>query len=312
MKGLSELIISYKNLFSAQVLYACCFLEDKASVSLLIGAGVSVAAGLSTFQNIREDPDLRHLSEGLKYRANDGSQILLNQKTMVHFRDQLSRALPTKFHRWIWDLTNNGTLDICITQNVDLLEVDWTSAGNAQSVMDTAKIIPVHGSAWTVRCQRNIHFQRFTTELLKKMKQSLACNDLSYCSVCSDVSTSNRTTPLLPGYQLYGEMGVFNTDMADLKLYESENQNQIAIVAGTQLKGNVVGAKQVFKNMTKTPGGKNVLLLWVNPSPPPADLTGPNVIHVKLKADEFAESVQVITNEEGFLEDELNIFKPLQ
>lgn len=264
----------------------------------VIGAGISVAAGIPDFRSKGKLPTLPEMQKKklrdmfdvsvLSVSTMDGEAELLPLAVLTQtiiFQNPLDRALfcrliatlfktsasaqPTQFHQLLKVLDDRGTLLRVYTQNIDGLE---TRAGlqtyqPQQAEGQTAKCIPLHGTLQHMRCNACQ-----TICLLEPYYHSLSSGILPSCSTCDakqkerlQMGKRGQAVPdMLPNVLLYG------TDSPDAEYIGSVmkqdlgsalgNSADLLIVVGTSMKvpGTIKSVRAFSSNLRRHPPPRGI------------------------------------------------------
>lgn len=136
-------------------------IENSSNIIFLVGAGISVSAGLETFLD-RNDYKRRYIKEkafSIDLFKMNPKGFYLEAKQFLEKHDQLK---PTPFHNFIRYLHDQNKLLNVITQNIDGLE---------KQLLPKNKYVQLHGNF-----------------------------DTAYCSVCSEPASIDTLTKYINKY----------------------------------------------------------------------------------------------------------------
>jgi NAD-dependent SIR2 family protein deacetylase len=182
-------------------------------IAFLVGAGISVAAGIPDFRSPKSGlySQVREMGLpcpedifSLDYLQDDPQPFFTVAKKLLH------QAKPVHAHRFIRAICDRKCLKMVYTQNIDGLELDCG--------IPSKKILQVHGhmrSAHCIKCKRNYSMEDFSTYAQRE--------EVMHCSNCNDI--------VKPDIIFFGEKvpRSFHTQLS--KITEAD----LVIVMGTSL-----------------------------------------------------------------------------
>jgi NAD-dependent deacetylase len=205
-------------------------LLKKGKVACLTGAGISHESGIPTF---RGKGGLWQTYDPETYGNLPGLVTVLRkepEKFVDFIRDfytVLLEARPNPAHLALTFLEKSGTLNACITQNIDNL--------HQQSGMRS--VVELHGNAFRIRCQKCARLLTLEKERVKEMLQLFERNKGSrtallkimsrYCPRCSHCAGRFRIDIVL-----FGEMLPEN---AMQRAFEIVDDSRTLLVVGSSL-----------------------------------------------------------------------------
>jgi len=207
-------------------------LNNSSSISVVTGAGISVSAGIPTFQTI--DKDWKYEED--RYSVMSYPFFKQNPTRFWQIYRELQKpvenAMPTVFHKWVKELEFTKNVNI-VTQNTDMLH---SKAGSAQ-------VLEIHGNSSILICVAEQVI--FASKFFKREKTPT-------CPRCKE--------PLKPDVSLFFE-GIQHSSTARNMIRFSD----LLIVAGTSLQTGPLN-EMILQEIVR---GKNSI--WINKTSAPQD-----------------------------------------
>ncbi|KAJ1569398.1 hypothetical protein HK405_005463 [Cladochytrium tenue] len=255
-------------------------------IVFLVGAGISVAAGLPVFRGA-----------GGLYSGRDGGKLkdLFDQggykrypdefdRTMEGLRQQSLGAQPTRFHRLMKQLSDLGVLRTCYTMNIDELEF---KAG-----LRPERVLAVHGTLHSVRCSYAGCQNRGPTD--DTDWSQFATGGPVWCKDCLATTTQRgreirNQNRMRADIWLYGEQDDARAaDFLDRAHTDSKTRSvKLLVVAGTSL--CTPDSKSAVRDLANAVIRRGGFVAFVNPAELSRELKTLCTVHFRCEADEFAE-----------------------
>lgn len=254
-------------------------LHKSKKVLLVTGAGISVAGGIPDFRsfdglyNVVKDKYPKQLLKGKDIFDgnvfNDEKLTEIYYSFMAELKETVDKASVTCCHRFISQLSKNGQLLRCYTQNIDFLEERVGLYADFNNIL--SPIVQLHGSLSHIRCTICSYRNIFEEEFISVFKNGSAPN----CPQCISKSIMrmekglrNISTGILrPDIVLYNQHHPSGDIISSISSADIKKGPDMLIVIGTSLK--VVGIKSLVKDLAKAvkKSNPNNFVVLVNKTP---------------------------------------------
>ncbi|KAN0101317.1 DHS-like NAD/FAD-binding domain containing protein, partial [Tylopilus felleus] len=255
----------------------------------LVGAGISVAAGIPDFRSKQKIPGIPELSQRklkdmfqlsmITARRMSSSCYDNNLKPLfARFTARLAQmsmhSEPTLFHKLLKNLNDRGTLVRIYTQNIDGLELKAGVSAYHRSCghLQPPRCIPLHGSLQYVYCQ-----SCNAVEEMRDHEYELMEGKFPSCNRCKKEQEARREAGkrvrlvpvMVPDIVLYDQEHPDSQGIAEFQMEDLSGARPIdlLVVVGTGM--HVIGtqriirefAQQVRKNRAPTDPSPGVIYL---------------------------------------------------
>lgn len=232
--------------------------------AVVVGAGISVAAGIPDFRSANGLYNLvkeRYPNAVLKGKDlfdaslfRDPESTALFYTFMAELKSLVSGANLTRTHHFIKGLDVKGKLLRCYTQNIDCLENRLSLSSDATS---TTRLIHLHGDLEFVVCTLCRTRYPFSEDHLSHFRLGYPpacpqCHEASNLRVASGRRNLACGT-LRPNVVLYNEHHIGGDDIAGVVAGDARRRPDVLIVAGTSLK--VDGVRRLVRDLAKSVRG---------------------------------------------------------
>lgn len=253
-------------------------------IVVVIGAGVSVAAGIPDFRSSKGLFSIlkgKHFSTGKdlfdfnKVYSSDEMSIAFNSMiTKLH--KMSSEAKPTQFHELLNRVSLEGRLQRLYTQNIDGLD---TRLNDLQTRVPLEKPIPstiqLHGSINHMVCNKCAKIAQldptiFKNELCDEENSTI----IPTCRQCEEFESVREIAglrlkgigKLRPRVVLYNEIHPEGDIIGEVTGTDLKKKPDCLIIAGTSLK--IPGVKNICRQFAQKVKSSNGIVLYMNKEMP--------------------------------------------
>ena len=277
-------------------------LQKKRKIVVIVGAGISVSAGIPDFRSatglfhtLKKEHKLKYSGKELfdaSVYQNDASTSAFHD--MVRTLSQHTKAAgPTDFHHLLATLAQEGRLMRLYTQNVDGIDTSLPSLSTQVPLPQKGpwpKTIQVHGSLDYMVCSKCHVVKDFDAKQFKgpSPPPCPSCVQNDEIRQFAD-KRSHGIGRLRPRMVLYNEHNPDDASIGSCVAYDMRMRPDAVIVAGTTLK--VPGVRRIAREMCDiVHNRKDGVTVWLNIDPEPAgkDFKGRWDLVVRRSCDEVA------------------------
>ncbi|KAH6667733.1 DHS-like NAD/FAD-binding domain-containing protein, partial [Halenospora varia] len=248
-------------------------LHKKKRIIVIAGAGISVAAGIPTFDNMPVGS--RRIFDMHMYNNDEDTKRL--HQMMCDMYHRVHAASATQFHLMLAALAEEGRLLRLYTQNIDGIDTQLAPLRTLIPLPKKGpwpKTVQLHGDLRTVRCLRNLHLSSFDPALFDS-------GVLPFCEGCEEDERSNKgrrtprsipTVPVTrPRIWLYNDFNYPDEEaITKVMAADFKAKPDAIIVVGTALK--VASAKIFAQDICRAAHEYGGFTAWINLQAPPRGL----------------------------------------
>ncbi|KAK9315795.1 DHS-like NAD/FAD-binding domain-containing protein [Lipomyces starkeyi] len=278
----------------AEALY--CMLRKCRRLVVVVGAGISVGAGIpdfrsstGLFQTVKDDFKLKGSGQSMfdssVYKDAATTSMFHSMVNTLHTLSQDAKV--TKFHQMLSKLSTEKRLLRLYTQNVDCLEISLSGLETAVPLPVKApwpKTIQLHGGLQKMVCAKCGWMAPFDPTVFQedRMPECNECRELD--SVREVVGKRTQGVGRLrPRIVLYNEFNPDGEAIGKVTSSDLKARPDGMLVVGTSLK--VPGVRRIVKEMSAAVHAANGMVMWVNEIDPPAAKMFENCFDLILKGD---------------------------
>ncbi|KAK9376203.1 DHS-like NAD/FAD-binding domain-containing protein [Lipomyces chichibuensis] len=278
----------------AEALY--CMLRKCRRLVVVVGAGISVGAGIpdfrsstGLFQTVKDDFKLKGSGQAMfdssVYKDAATTSMFHSMVNTLHTLSQ--EAKVTKFHKMLSQLSTEKRLLRLYTQNVDCLEISLSGLETAVPLPVKApwpKTIQLHGGLQKMVCAKCGWMAPFdpTVFQVDRIPECNECRELD--SVREVVGKRTQGVGRLrPRIVLYNEFNPDGEAIGKVTSSDLKARPDGMLVVGTSLK--VPGVRRIVKEMSAAVHAANGMVVWVNEIDPPAAKMFENCFDLMLRGD---------------------------
>ncbi|KAL9116270.1 MAG: hypothetical protein Q9187_007205 [Circinaria calcarea] len=257
-------------------------LRKRRKIVVIVGAGISVSAGIPDFRSttglfntLRSEHKLKasgkHLFDASVYQTDSSTSSFHD---MVRSMSRLvSAAKPTAFHQMLSTLASEGRLMRLYTQNVDGIDVALPSLETSVPLSMKGpwpRTIQLHGGLEKMVCSKCNHLSDFEAALFDGPEPPP-------CGVCAETDKvrtdhagkrSHGIGKLRPRIVLYNEHNPDEEAIGAVVGSDLRSRPDAVIVVGTSMK--IPGVRRIVREMCGVVRGrKDGLAVWINQEAPP-------------------------------------------
>ncbi|MCJ1312878.1 hypothetical protein MMC25_006554 [Agyrium rufum] len=257
-------------------------LQKRRKIVVIVGAGISVSAGIPDFRSstgLFNSLKTQHKLKASGKQLFDASVYQTDASTssfhdMVRsLSDLVNKAKPTAFHQMLSTLASEGRLMRLYTQNVDGIDVSLPSLETRVPLGSKGpwpRAVQLHGGLEKMVCSKCGHLSGFNPTLFDGPAAPL-------CNVCverDELRTnhagkrSHGIGRLRPRMVLYNEHNPDEEAIGAVMTADLRSRPDAVIVVGTSMK--IPGVRRIVKEMCGVVRGRrDGLAVWVNHDGPP-------------------------------------------
>ncbi|KAL1634920.1 hypothetical protein SLS56_002001 [Neofusicoccum ribis] len=257
-------------------------LHKKRKIVMIVGAGISVAAGIPDFRSskglfstLKQQHNLKssgkELFDASVYRDPDTTATF--HEMVRSLSQQAKSAKPTAFHHLIATLADEGRLLRLYSQNVDGIETSLEPLATKIPLPQKApwpKTVLLHGGLEKMVCAKCNDVTDFEPNLFHGPipPPCKACEEADQVRTLHAGKRSHGIGLLRPRMVLYNENGPDDEAIGSVTAADLRTRPDAVIVVGTTLK--VPGVRRITREMVNTVRDrKDGLTVWINNEPEP-------------------------------------------
>ncbi|KAK9367988.1 DHS-like NAD/FAD-binding domain-containing protein [Lipomyces kononenkoae] len=265
-------------------------------IIVVVGAGISVGAGIPDFRSSRGL--FRTMKDDFKLKGSGqsmfDSSVYQDEATTAMFHSMVNSlhslsqgAEVTKFHQLLSQLSMERRLLRLYTQNVDCLEISLSGLETAVPLPVKApwpKTIQLHGGLQKMVCAKCGWMGTFDPKLFQgsRIPECTECKELD--SVREVVGKRTQGVGRLrPRIVLYNEFNPDGEAIGKVTSADLKARPDGMLVVGTSLK--VPGVRRIVKEMSSAVHAASGMVVWINEEDPPAAKMFENCFDLILKGD---------------------------
>ncbi|KAK9354212.1 DHS-like NAD/FAD-binding domain-containing protein [Lipomyces doorenjongii] len=273
-----------------------CMLRKCRRLVVVVGAGISVGAGIpdfrsstGLFQTVKDDFKLKGSGQSMfdssVYKDAATTSMFHSMVNTLHTLSQDAKV--TKFHQMLSELSTEKRLLRLYTQNVDCLEISLSGLETAVPLPVKApwpKTIQLHGGLQKMVCAKCGWMAPFDPTVFQEDRIP-ECNECREWDSVREV-VGKRTQGvgrLRPRIVLYNEFNPDGEAIGKVTSSDLKARPDGMLVVGTSLK--VPGVRRIVKEMSAAVHAANGIVVWVNEIDPPAAKMFENCFDLILKGD---------------------------
>ncbi|KAL0261021.1 hypothetical protein SLS55_004713 [Diplodia seriata] len=257
-------------------------LHKKRKIVMIVGAGISVAAGIPDFRSSKGLFNTLKQQHNLKSSGKDlfDASVYRDPDTTATFHEmvrslsqQARLARPTAFHQLIATLADEGRLLRLYSQNVDGIETSLKPLATQIPLPQKGpwpKTVLLHGGLEKMVCAKCNDVTDFEPELFHGPipPPCKTCEEADQVRTQHAGKRSHGIGLLRPRMVLYNENGPDDEAIGSVTTADLRARPDAVIVVGTTLK--VPGVRRITREMVNTVRDrKDGLTVWVNNEPEP-------------------------------------------
>lgn len=254
-------------------------LKYSKKVTIVTGAGISVASGIPDFRSSNG------LFQGLKSTTSAGSNgkalfdssVYSSKDSTKKFHaminqlyDMTQESEPTEFHKLLDDISSEGRLLRHYTQNIDCLESKLEHLQTKVPIKQNPPYPPtiqLHGTIKYMYCSKC----RWNSEIQTDLFQT---DETPECPECVELDEVRRLAGkrsqgigrLRPRIVLYNEFHPDGEQIGQISSSDLKSKPDCLIIAGTSLK--IPGVRRLVKELAKSVHATKGCVIWVNKEEP--------------------------------------------
>lgn len=253
-------------------------------VVMVIGAGVSVGAGIPDFRSSNG------LFQGLATKSSGSGKNLFDYnvfrsdgsikkfESMIHKLYTLSNECdPTYYHHMIDKISEQGRLLRLYTQNIDCLDVQLPHLKTKIPLTfhkPYPKCIQLHGNIQLMNCSKCRYITPLNETFFKKAPNTEGRRLIVRCPECQEMNKVRDIAGkrlqnegiLRPRIVLYNEFHPDGEIIGSITESDIKSRPDCLIVTGTTLK--IPGVRRLVKEMARSVHANKGYVIWVNIDPP--------------------------------------------
>ncbi|KAF2088774.1 DHS-like NAD/FAD-binding domain-containing protein [Saccharata proteae CBS 121410] len=257
-------------------------LHKKRKIVMIVGAGISVSAGIPDFRSSKGLFNTLRQTHNLKSSGKDlfDASVYRDPTTTASFHDmvrslssQAKSAKPTAFHHLIATLADEGRLLRLYSQNVDGIETALPPLSTAIPLPPKApwpKTILLHGGLEKMVCAKCHALTDFDADIFEGPipPSCQTCVEVDEVRTQHAGKRSHGIGKLRPRMVLYNETGPDEEAIGSVTTADLRSRPDAVIVVGTTLK--VPGVKRIAREMVNTVRDRrDGITVWINNEPEP-------------------------------------------
>ncbi|KAK0659958.1 NAD-dependent protein deacetylase hst4 [Lasiodiplodia hormozganensis] len=257
-------------------------LHKKRKIVMIVGAGISVAAGIPDFRSSKGLFNTLKQQHNLKSSGKDlfDASVYRDPDTTATFHEmvrslkrQAEEAKPTAFHQLIATLADEGRLLRLYSQNVDGIETRLKPLESQIPLPQKGpwpKTVLLHGGLEKMVCAKCNDVTDFKPELFHGPipPPCKTCEEADQVRTQHAGKRSHGIGLLRPRMVLYNENGPDDEAIGSVTTADLRARPDAVIVVGTTLK--VPGVRRITREMVNTVRDrKDGLTVWINNEPEP-------------------------------------------
>ncbi|OJD37668.1 sir2 family histone deacetylase hst4 [Diplodia corticola] len=257
-------------------------LHKKRKIVMIVGAGISVAAGIPDFRSSKGLFNTLKQQHNLKSSGKDlfDASVYRDPDTTATFHEmvrslshQAKLARPTAFHQLIATLADEGRLLRLYSQNVDGIETSLQPLATQIPLPQKGpwpKTVLLHGGLEKMVCAKCNDVTDFEPELFHGPipPPCKTCEEADQVRTLHAGKRSHGIGLLRPRMVLYNENGPDDEAIGSVTTADLRARPDAVIVVGTTLK--VPGVRRITREMVNTVRDrKDGLTVWINNEPEP-------------------------------------------
>ena len=257
-------------------------LRKRRKIVVVVGAGISVSAGIpdfrsshGLFQSLKQKDRLKASGK----RLFDAS-VYKDDSSTSSFHDMVrdlsslaSQAKPTLFHRLLARLAQDGRLLRLYTQNIDGIDTSLPPLATKVPLNHRApwpQTIQLHGGLEMMMCQKCQHTSEFQAHLFQGAMPPLCpkCRETDSLRTHHAGKRSHGIGKLRPRIVLYNEHNPDEDAIGAVVTSDLRTRPDAVLVVGTSMK--IPGVKRIVREMCGVVRGRqNGVSVWINRDPVP-------------------------------------------
>ena len=257
-------------------------LRKRRKIVVVVGAGISVSAGIPDFRSshgLFHSLKQKHKLKASGKRLFDAS-VYKDDSSTSSFHDMVrdlssmaSKAKPTLFHRLLARLAREGRLLRLYTQNIDGVDTSLPPLATTVPLNHKApwpQTIQLHGGLERMMCQKCQHTSEFQPQLFQGPMPPLCpkCREADSLRTRHAGKRSHGIGKLRPRIVLYNEHNPDEEAIGAVVTADLRARPDAIIVVGTSMK--IPGVKRIVREMCSVVRGRrNGVSLWINRDPVP-------------------------------------------
>lgn len=257
-------------------------LHKKRKIVMIVGAGISVAAGIPDFRSSKGLFNTLKKQHNLKSSGKDlfDASVYRDPDTTATFHEmvrslsqQAKSAKPTAFHQLIAALADEGRLLRLYSQNVDGIETSLKPLATQVPLPQKApwpKTVLLHGGLEKMVCAKCNDVTDFEPDLFHGPipPACRACEEADQVRTQHAGKRSHGIGLLRPRMVLYNENGPDDEAIGSVTTADLRARPDAVIIVGTTLK--VPGVRRIAREMINTVRDrKDGFTVWINNEPEP-------------------------------------------
>jgi NAD+-dependent protein deacetylase SIR2 len=257
-------------------------LRKRRKIVVVVGAGISVSAGIPDF---RSSHGLFHTLKHKQKLKTSGKRLFdasvyKDDSSTSSFHDMVrdlssmaSKAKPTLFHRLLARLASEGRLLRLYTQNIDGVDTSLPPLATNIPLNHKApwpQTIQLHGGLEMMMCQKCQHTSEFQPHLFQGAMPPLCpkCREADSLRTRHAGKRSHGIGKLRPRIVLYNEHNPDEEAIGAVVTSDLRTRPDAIIVVGTSMK--IPGVKRIVREMCGVVRGRqNGVSVWINRDPVP-------------------------------------------
>lgn len=257
-------------------------LRKRRKIVVIVGAGISVSAGIpdfrsshGLFQTLKQKDRLKtsgkRLFDASVYK--DDSSTSSFHDMVRDLSSMVSQAEPTLFHRLLARLAQEGRLLRLYTQNIDGIETSLPPLATKVPLNHKApwpQTIQLHGGLETMMCQKCQHTSEFQPHLFQGAMPPLCpkCRETDSLRTRHAGKRSHGIGKLRPRIVLYNEHNPDEDAIGAVVTSDLRTRPDAVLVVGTSMK--IPGVKRIVREMCGVVRGRQSgVSVWINRDPVP-------------------------------------------
>ncbi|SCU81765.1 LADA_0C00958g1_1 [Lachancea dasiensis] len=250
---------------------------------VIAGAGVSTDAGIPDFRSADglfsklKSPGLSSGKDLFDFNVvySDAAMNLKFNSMITQLHAQCQEVKPTRFHRLLNSIAQEGRLRRLYTQNIDGLE-DQTSHLQSKTPLELPfpTTIQLHGSIKHMACNKCSKIYHFDPLIFKCQDDRTDVELVPSCPQCTEFEAvravagmrSQGIGKLRPRVVLYNEIHPEGESIGSVVLKDLKGKPDCLIIVGTTLK--IPGVRTMCKQFARKVHDSRGIVIWINNEPP--------------------------------------------
>lgn len=278
---------TFEELFKSQhadlsVLYHA--LKESRRIVVIVGAGISVYAGIPDFRSklglfttLKENLNLKTTGKSM-FDANvyqDQTSRSNFYTTVKDLHELCSKSSPTPFHYLLSSIAQDQRLTRLYTQNIDCL--DTRLPGMATKIplaKPWPKTVQLHGTIEQIYCSKCRYVAAMNPELFDSINGSIPdCPECAELDSVREVAgkRTHGVGKIRPKIVLYNEPNPDSEAIGAVTEADLSSRPDCLLVVGTTLK--IPGVKRMVKELAQSVHAANGVNVWMNIDDPPPVLS---------------------------------------